>query len=191
MQLTQLTTIGRAASPFAAGKRCVNSISGDRGATRPTGRIPYIGPSVVTNLQKTRQFRPKRNRPKKRFSGFDTPSKCVSPNIIRGFVKSTAQKTGEVQYVECMIANPQANVNWSDLDMVINFRSLCDTRILAKRSRGVGAAEENNNSKLRGLRLRRPYGLGSGRSHASFAPLSRRLRSGRRSRTCASRVRSP
>ena len=54
-------------------------------------------PSVVANLQKTRQFRPKRNRPQKRFSGFDTPSKCVSPNITRGFVKSAAQKTGEVQ----------------------------------------------------------------------------------------------
>ena len=54
-------------------------------------------PSVVANLLKTRQFHPKRNRPKKRFSGFDTPSKCVSPNIIKGFVKSAAQKTGEVQ----------------------------------------------------------------------------------------------
>ena len=54
-------------------------------------------PSMVTNLQKTRQFRPKRNRPKKRFSDFDTPSKRVSPNIIRGFVKSAAQKTGKVQ----------------------------------------------------------------------------------------------
>ena len=53
---------------------------------------------VVVNLLKTRQFRPKRNRPKKRFSGFDTPSKCVSPNVFSGFVKSTAQKTGEVQY---------------------------------------------------------------------------------------------
>ena len=47
---------------------------------------------MVTNLQKTRQFRPKRNRPKKRFSGFDTPSKCVSPNVFRCLVKSTAQK---------------------------------------------------------------------------------------------------
>ncbi|MCQ2386751.1 MAG: hypothetical protein MJ078_08845, partial [Clostridia bacterium] len=49
-------------------------------------------------------FRPKRNRPKKRFSGFDTPSKCVSPNVFRGFVKSAAQKTGKVQH-QAHIAN--------------------------------------------------------------------------------------
>ena len=49
-------------------------------------------PSVVANLQKTRQIHSNRNRPKKRFPGFDTPSKCVSPNIIRGFVKSSVQK---------------------------------------------------------------------------------------------------
>ena len=61
-------------------------------------RKTVSSPSMVTNLQKTRQFRPKRNRPKKRFSDFDTPSKCVSPNVFRAFVKSTAQKTGEVQF---------------------------------------------------------------------------------------------
>ena len=66
-------------------------------------------PSVVANLLKTRQFRPKRNRPQKRFSGFDTPSKCVSPNIIRGFVKSAAQKTGKVQ--------PWENCNYCNLSL--------------------------------------------------------------------------
>ena len=73
----------------------------------PCQRKVVSSPSVVANLQKTRQFRKKRNRPQKRFSGFDTPSKCVSPNIIRGLVKSAAQKTGEVQFqIERMIAHP-------------------------------------------------------------------------------------
>ena len=61
----------------------------------PEKKVSFL--SEVAKLQKTRQIHPKRNQTKKRFSGFDTPSKCVSPNVFRGFVKSTAQKTGEVQ----------------------------------------------------------------------------------------------
>ena len=52
---------------------------------------------AAENLQKTRQNNPKRNRPKKLFSGFEASPKCVSPNVLEGLVKSAAQKTGEVQ----------------------------------------------------------------------------------------------
>ena len=62
--------------------------------------------SAVANLRKTRQISSKRNRPKKRFSGFDTPSKCVSPNAFRGFVKSAAQKMGKVQIFSRPSAHP-------------------------------------------------------------------------------------
>ena len=80
-------------------------------------------PSVVVNLLKTRQFRPKRNRPQKRFSGFDTPSKCVSPNIIRALVKSAAQKTGKVQ-----LLFPQNQAHYSKYFHILamTFCTNCD-----------------------------------------------------------------